>query len=285
MTNNIAKIKSQFLGCGIGLRACYYQEILEKLPPIDWFEIITEDFLVPGGRPHFYLDQVRQHYPIVMHGVSLSIAGTDPLNFDYLTKVKQLAKRIEPAWISDHFCWTGVDHLNMHDLLPIPYTEEAINHIVSRIHQVQEFLGRQIALENVSSYITYNESCMSEWEFIKTIVQRAECKILLDVNNIYVSSENHSFDPYEFLNDVPVNCVQQFHLAGHTNKGAHLIDTHDMPIIEPVWELYAAALKRFGKISTLIERDDNFPPLDELLAELNRAKQTVKSICDESVTC
>ena len=285
MQKKIAKIKSQFLGCGIGLRAFYYQEILEKLPAIDWFEIITEDYLVPGGRPHYYLDQVRQHYPIVMHGVSLSIGGTDPLNFDYLTKVKQLAQRIEPKWISDHFCWTGVNHLNMHDLLPLPYTEEAVNHIVSRIDQVQEFLDRQIALENVSSYITYNESSMSEWEFIKTIVQRAGCKILLDVNNIYVSSLNHSFDPYEFLNDVPVDCVQQFHLAGHTNKGEHLIDTHDMPIIEPVWDLYAAALRRFGKISTLIERDDNFPALDELLAELNRAKQTVKSICDEPVTC
>lgn len=285
MTNKISKIKSQFLGCGIGLRAFYYQEILETLPAIDWFEIITEDFLIPGGRPLHYLDKVRQHYPIVMHGVSLSIGGTDPLDFDYLTKVKQLAERIEPEWISDHFCWTGVNHLNMHDLLPLPHTEEAINHVVSRVNQVQDFLGRQIALENVSSYITYNDSCMSEWEFINEIIERADCNILLDVNNIYVSSVNHSFDPYQFLNNIPQKRVQQFHLAGHTNNGIHLIDTHDMPIIEPVWELYAAALKRFGKVSTLIERDDNFPPLDELLAELNRAKQTISTICDEPVTC
>ncbi len=285
MANKISKIKSQFLGCGIGLRAFYYQEILEKLPAIDWFEIITEDFLVPGGRPLHYLDQVRQHYPMVMHGVSLSIGGTDPLDYDYLKKVKQLAQRIEPKWISDHFCWTGVNHLNMHDLLPLPHTEEAINHVVSRVNQVQDFLGRQIALENVSSYITYNDSCMSEWEFINEIIERADCNILLDVNNIYVSSINHSFDPYQFLNSIPKKRVQQFHLAGHTNNGVHLIDTHDMPIIEPVWELYAAALKRFGKVSTLIERDDNFPPLDELLAELNRAKQTISTICDEPVTC
>jgi uncharacterized protein (UPF0276 family) len=285
MAQKISKIKSQYLGCGIGLRSIFYQEILEKLPAVDWFEIITEDFLVPGGRPLYYLDQVRQHYPIVMHGVSLSIGGTDPLNFDYLTKVKLLAQRVEPKWISDHFCWTGVNHLNMHDLLPLPHTEEAINHVVSRINQVQEFLGRQILLENVSSYITYNDSCMSEWEFINEIITRADCKILLDINNIYVSSVNHSFDPYDFLNSIPKKGVQQFHLAGHTNNGVHLIDTHDMPIIEPVWELYVAALRRFGKISTLIERDDNFPPLDDLLAELNRAKKTVSTICDESVTC
>lgn len=274
-----------YLGCGIGLRAHYYLEILNTLPPIDWFEIITEDFCLPGGRPMYYLDKVREHYPIVMHGVSLSLGSTDPLDFDYLNQVKILAERVNAAWLSDHCCWTGINQLNLHDLLPLPHTEEAIKHLAQRIIQVQDFLGRQIAIENVSSYISYNESIMPEWEFLKAIVETADCQLLLDVNNVYVNSVNHGFNPLDFINNIPVGRVQQFHLAGHTHNGTHLIDTHDMPIIEPVWDLYAVALRRFGKISTLIERDDNFPPLSELLAELDRAKSTVKSVCDETVTC
>lgn len=275
----------QYLGCGLGLRAHYYLEILNTLPKIDWFEIITEDYTLPGGRPLIYLDKVREHYPIVMHGVSLSLGSTDPLNFDYLKQVKILADRVSAAWISDHCCWTGINDINMHDLIPLPHTEEAINHMANRIMQVQDFLGRQIAIENVSSYIDYNESIMPEWEFLTAIVKKADCRLLLDVNNVYVNSVNHGFNPHDFINKIPVDRIQQFHLAGHTHNGTHLIDTHDMPIIEPVWDLYATALKRFGKISTLIERDDNYPPLSELLAELERAKSTVKSVCDEPVTC
>jgi uncharacterized protein (UPF0276 family) len=266
-----------YLGCGLGLRTTYYQEILSSLPPVDWFEIITEDYLVPGGNPIYYLDKIREHYPIVMHGVSLSIGSVDPLNWDYLNRLKILADRIQPAWISDHCCWTGTNGINLHDLMPLPYTEEALKHLADRITQIQDFLKRPLVLENVSSYINYAHSTFTEWEFLTRLTQITGCKLLLDVNNIYVSSFNHHFDPMDFINGIPAkNTVQQFHLAGHTNKGTHILDTHDAPIIEQVWGLYVEALKRFGKISTLIERDDHFPPLAELLNELQRAKNLVR---------
>ena len=207
-----------------------------------------------------------------MHGVSLSIGSTDPLNRDYLRQLKQLAVRVEPRWISDHLCWTGAHSKNMHDLLPLPYTEEAIQHVVSRVQRVQDFLGRRILLENVSSYLTYKQSTMTEWEFLREIAERADCLILFDVNNIYVSSVNHNFDPLDYLNAIPRERVQQIHLAGHRNLGTHIIDTHDEPIVDPVWELYRAAVRRFGNVSTMIERDDNIPPLEELLAELGQAR-------------
>ncbi|HAT1129322.1 TPA: DUF692 domain-containing protein [Legionella pneumophila] len=261
------------LGMGLGLRTEHYQYILEHVPTIDWFEILTENYLVDGGNPLYYLDKIREHYPMVMHGVSLSIGSSDPLNSDYLSKVKKLADRIEPKWISDHLCWTGVHQRNMHDLLPLPYTEKMISHIVERVKSVQDFYQRQLVLENVSSYITYKESEMTEWEFLSEIANRADCFILLDINNIYVSAFNHGFDSEIYLNHIPVNRVQQFHLAGHMNCGEYIIDTHDHPVIKEVWELYAKAINRFGDISTMIERDDHIPTFEELSRELDYAKK------------
>ncbi|MVF23120.1 DUF692 domain-containing protein [Methylocaldum sp. BRCS4] len=262
-----------FLGFGLGLRKEHYEAILQGQPTVDWFEILTENYLVEGGKPLHYLERIRADYPIVMHGVSLSIGGTDPLNFDYLHQVKALADRIEPVWISDHLCWTGVDGLNLHDLLPLPYTEEALDHVVHRVGQVQEFLGRRILLENVSSYVSYADSEMSEWEFLAGVAETADCLILLDLNNIYVSARNHGFDPYDYLNHVPEKRVWQFHLAGHFDRGDLLIDTHDRTVIDEVWGLYEAAAVRFGTVSTMIERDDDIPPLEVLMKELNRARR------------
>ncbi len=266
------------LGFGLGLRTEHYETILADKPPVDWFEVITENYLVPGGKPLHYLDRIRADYPMVMHGVSLSIGGTDALNFDYLRQVKTLAERIEAAWISDHLCWTGVNGVNLHDLLPLPYTEEAIQHVVNRIKTVQDFLGRKILLENASSYITYSHSEMSEWEFLGAVVERADCLILLDINNIYVSAHNHGFDPLVYLDNVPANRVQQFHIAGHLNLDNIIIDTHGDSVIDPVWALYEAALRRYGPVSTMIERDDNIPPFGELLAELEMARQIAGSL-------
>ena len=262
-----------YLGFGLGLRTKHYHTILDEKPAIDWLEILTENYLVPGGKPLHYLDRIREHYPMVMHGVSLSIGSTDPLDLDYLTKVKQLAERVEARWISDHLCWTGMSGTNLHDLMPLPYTEEALDHVVDRIAQVQDFLGRQILIENPSSYLEYKQSTISEWDFMQEMAERADCMILLDVNNIYVSSVNHNFDPVEYINAIPINRVQQIHLAGHLNLETHIIDTHDQPIIDPVWDLYEITVKRFGLISTMIERDDNIPPLAELLEELEKARQ------------
>lgn len=266
------------LGFGLGLRTDHYETILADKPPVDWFEVITENYLVPGGKPLHYLDRIRADYPMVMHGVSLSIGGTDALNFDYLRQVKTLAERIEAAWISDHLCWTGVNGVNLHDLLPLPYTEEAIQHVVNRVKTVQDFLGRKILLENASSYITYSHSEMSEWEFLGAVVERADCLILLDINNIYVSAHNHGFDPLVYLDNVPANRVQQFHIAGHLNLDNIIIDTHGDSVIDPVWALYEAALRRYGPVSTMIERDDNIPPFGELLAELEMARQIAGSL-------
>ncbi len=268
------------VGFGLGLRTDHYEAILETRPNVDWFEVISENYMVPGGKPLHFLDRIRERYPLVMHGVSLSIGSTDPLNRDYLRQLKQLADRVQPAWMSDHLCWTGVHGKNMHDLLPLPYTEEAVRHVAERVQQVQDFLGRRILLENVSSYVTYRQSVMTEWEFLNAVVERADCLILLDVNNIYVSSFNHGFDPHEYLNAVPVGRVQQFHLAGHRHLETHIIDTHDEPVVDPVWELYRAAVRRFGRVSTMIERDDNIPPLDDLLAELDHARHIALEALD-----
>jgi uncharacterized protein (UPF0276 family) len=272
MPRTTKSCKPDYLGFGLGLRIPHYDEILATRPKVDWFEILSENYLVPGGKPLYYLERIRANYPVVMHGVSLSIGGTDPLNRDYLKQLKALADRIEPKWISDHLCWTGVGGLNLHDLMPLPYTEEAVQHVVSRVKQVQDFLGRKILLENVSSYVTYKQSQLTEWEFLTHIAEQADCLILLDINNIYVSSFNHGFDPADYLNGIPIERVQQFHLAGHQNCGNYIVDTHDHPIINPVWALYETAVKRFGSVSTMIERDDNIPPLKELLAELDHAR-------------
>jgi uncharacterized protein len=270
------------LGFGLGLRVDHYETILNTRPAVDWFEILSENYLVPGGKPLHYLDRIRADYPLVMHGVSLSIGSSDPLNRDYLKQLKALADRVQPAWLSDHLCWTGLDGTNLHDLMPLPYTQEAVEHVAARVRQVQDVLGRQILLENVSSYVSYLQSEMSEWEFLSAVVERADCLILLDVNNIYVSSYNHDFDPRAYLDGVPVERVQQFHLAGHTNHGHYIVDTHDHPVIDPVWDLYAHAVRRFGQVSTMIERDDNIPPLDELLAELDLARAIAATVAGEA---
>lgn len=272
-----------FLGFGLGLRTQHYSYILKHLPEVDWFEAITEDYLVPGGKPLHYLNRIRENYPLVMHGVSLSIGSCDPLNAEYLKKVKILADKIQPAWISDHLCWTGVDGLNMHDLLPLPYTEEALKHVVDRVKQVQDFLGRQILLENVSSYIEYRDSSVTEWEFLTAIAEQADCFILLDINNIYVSSVNHHFDPLDYLNAIPIHRVRQFHLAGHKNCGDYIIDTHDAPIIDGVWSLYEQAVKRFGRVATMIERDDDIPEFPVLFGELQQAKKIAENSWKEDV--
>jgi uncharacterized protein len=267
-------------GFGLGLRREHYAAILADRPAVDWLEILTENYLVPGGRPLRTLEQIRARLPLVMHGVSLSIGGADPLDRRYLRDLKALADRIEPAWVSDHLCWTGVGGQNLHDLMPLPYTEATVRHVARRLLEVQERLGRRILLENVSSYLSYRCSEMSEWEFVSEITQRADCDLLLDVNNIYVSSVNHAFDPLDYLAGIPAKRVRQIHLAGHRNCGRYLIDTHDAPVAEPVWELYEHAIRRYGAVPTMIERDAEIPAIDVLLEELHRARRIASHAFD-----
>ena len=260
------------LGFGLGLRVDHYDAILSQRPAVDWLEALTENYLVPGGKPLHYLMRIRERYPVVLHGVSLSIGSTHPLDRQYLSQVKALAARVEPEWISDHLCWTGVAGRNLHDLLPLPYTDEALRNVVERVRIVQDILERRILLENVSSYVSFRDSRLTEWEFLEAVAAESDCLILLDVNNIYVSSVNHEFDPHDYLNAMPAERVQQIHLAGHEDHGDYLIDTHDHPVPDPVWDLYRAAVRRFGNVSTMIERDANIPPLEELCAELAAAR-------------
>jgi hypothetical protein len=262
----------QGLGFGLGLRTVHYEEILGGAPAVDWFEAVSENYLVPGGKPVHMLERIRERYPVVLHGVSMSIGSTDALNMDYLRELKALIARIEPEWVSDHLCWTGVGGKNLHDLMPLPYTSEAVRHVADRVARVQDFLGRRILLENVSSYMTYESSEMDEWEFLAAIANQADCDILLDINNIYVSAFNHGFDPVTYLDRIPAHRVRQFHLAGHDNCGDYIIDTHDAPVIAEVWSLYSAAVRRFGPVPTMIERDANIPPLVELVSELDQAR-------------
>jgi uncharacterized protein (UPF0276 family) len=261
-----------YLGFGLGLRPQHYAEILDGNPTVDWFEIISENYMVPGGRPLAMLEKIRARYPIVMHGVSMSIASTAPLDEDYLTALKALARRVEPQWISDHLCWTGVHGVNLHDLLPVPYTHEALDHVTARVHKVQELLGRPLTIENVSSYVRFGRSEMTEWEFLTELARRTGCRLLFDVNNVFVGAFNHGYDPLDFIDGVPVESVAQMHLAGHTDMGDYIIDTHGHPICAGVWELFRAAVERFGPVSTMIERDDNIPPLAELVEELEQAR-------------
>lgn len=270
---------------GLGLRPAHYEEIDETRPALDWLEILTENYLVEGGRPMQWLDRIRAHYPVVMHGVSLSIGSVDPLDFDYLAAVKRLAQRVSPLWISDHLCWTGIAGRNLHDLLPLPYTQSAVRHVVERVQRVQDFLGRRILLENVSSYVEFNDAELSEWAFLAEVAERADCHILLDVNNIYVSAFNHGFDPLTYLDAIPRARIRQIHLAGHSNCGEYIIDTHDAPVIDPVWSLYAAAIERFGMVPTMIERDDRIPPLADLLAELEQARRIARAAASTEAAC
>jgi uncharacterized protein (UPF0276 family) len=260
-----------YLGHGVGLRQKHFARWLSERPTADWVEVISENFFARGGRPLAVLEKVRASLPVVMHGVSLSIGSTDPLNAHYLAELKQLAGRLEPAWISDHLCWGSHGARYVHDLWPLPYTEEALGHVVDRVKAVQDLLRRQILLENVSSYISFKQSTMSEWEFLGEVAKRADCGILLDINNVFVSARNHGFDAHEYLEAVPIDRVGQFHLAGHSDKGTHLLDTHDAPVPDEVWELFRSALRRFGRVSTLIEWDDRIPELEELLAESSKA--------------
>jgi uncharacterized protein len=253
------------------MRPKHYGRYLTERPPVDWLEVISENFLIKGGRPIAVLEKVRRDVPIVLHGVSLSIGGVDPLNRDYLRELRGLADRVQPAWVSDHLCWGSHGGRYAHDLLPLPYTEESLTHVVQRVRIVQDVLHRQILLENVSSYVAFKGSTMPEWEFLTQVAARADCGILLDINNIYVSSKNHGFNPADYLKGVPADRVGQFHLAGYSDKGHYLLDTHDAHVSDPVWEIYAEAVRRYGRVSSLIEWDDHIPELDELVAESGHA--------------
>lgn len=258
-------------GFGLGLRPEHYPDFIETEQRVDWLEILTDNYLVPGGKPLFYLDGIRERYPIAMHGVAMNIGSCDPLDLEYLESVRILADRVKPAIVSDHLCWTGFAGQRLHDLLPLPYTEEAVRHVASRIRRVQDFLGRRLALENVSTYVRASAP-LTEWEFVAAIADEADCDLLVDINNIYVSSRNHQFDALTYLRALPASRIRQWHLAGHSDLGSHCIDTHDHPVCEDVWALYAEATRIFGERPTMIERDDDIPPLEELICELDRAR-------------
>jgi len=265
-----------FLGVGVGLRPTHYPAVLEHGAAgalgVDWFEAISENYMVGGGRPLRILEQVRHLAPLVLHGVSLSIGSADPLDERYLDSLGALCARFEPAWTSDHLCWTGQGGRNLHDLLPLPYTEEVQRYVADRVRRVQDRLGRRIALENVSSYAAFTADAMPEWEFLVGVVERADCGILLDVNNVFVSAHNHGFDADEYVAAIPASRVFQIHLAGHSDEGALLIDTHDHPVRDEVWALYERTLHRLGPVSTLIEWDDHIPAWDALVAEAAKAR-------------
>ncbi len=264
---------SQRLGFGLGLRREHFADLLETAPAgVDWFEAISENFMVAGGKPLAVLEHVRRDFPLVLHGVSLSIGGIDPLNADYLGRLAALIDRFQPAWVSDHLCWTGVDGLNLHDLLPLPYTAESLAHVAARVRRVQDRLGQRLVLENPSTYLSAAHNDMGEWEFLAALAEQADCLLLLDVNNVYVSACNHGFDPQRYLAAIPPARVVQLHLAGHSEVGGFKIDTHDAPVCEAVWALYAQAVRRFPHAATLLERDANIPPLAELIGELDQAR-------------
>ena len=272
MNTRSAPLRKISPGFGLGLRPVHYADFLHAPQPVDWLEIISENFMLPGGKPLAMLDAMLEKYPVAMHGVSLSIGSSDGLDAAYLSELKALAARAQPLWISDHLCWTGVQGRNAHDLLPLPYTEEALRLVVRHVAQVQDTLGQRILLENVSSYLDYKSAEMSEWAFLRHVAEEADCLLLLDINNIYVSSINHGFDPLAYLQHLPAERVQQIHLAGHSDHGDYIVDTHDHPVAEPVWALYRHACAIFGEVATMIERDDNIPDLSELIVELDRAR-------------
>ena len=314
-----ARLGLPALGFGVGLRTVHYRHVLDHQPDVDWFEVISENYLDSHGRPRAVLEAVAERYPIVLHGVSLSIGSTDPLNFDYLRKLKALADAVRAAWVSDHVCWTGVLGRNTHDLLPLPLTEESLQHVIERVRIVQDVLERRLVLENPSSYVTFRQSTMPEWEYLARLAEDADCGLLLDVNNVYVSSRNHDFDPEEFVRGVPAERIVQFHIAGHTDLGTHVIDTHDHAVVDPVWKLYRLACELtstfagetstvVGEVSsspvpsppsagervrvrgsaahsgpsTLLEWDAHIPPFERLEAELDRARRWVGESSDNA---
>jgi uncharacterized protein len=259
-------------GVGIGLRVPHYRHILEKKPVVDWFEIISENYMMDGGRPLAVLDGILEQYNVVQHGVSMYFGSADPLSREHLRRLKSLVRRTKTPWLSDHLCWGSVDGTYTHDLLPMPYTFEAARITAEKIRQVQDFLEIPIAVENVSSYAEFHVSEMTEWQFLNEVVEQADCGILLDVNNIYVSSQNHTFDPFEYVNSVPADRVAQIHIAGHSKFEKYILDTHDHPVLDPVWKLYSRAIERCGPTATLLEWDDSIPSFDEVHAEALKAK-------------
>ena len=274
------------LGIGVGLRIPHYATIFgadgkppEDLPHVDWFEIISENFMVQGGLPLQNLERALERWQLVQHGVSLSIGSTEPLDWDYLAKLKALLKKVKSPWVSDHLCWTGAHGVNLHDLLPLPYTEEAIKHVSARARAVQDYLGVRLLLENASSYLTYTTSEMSEWAFLSAIAEEADIGLLFDVNNVYVSSYNHGFDPLAYVDGVPHHRIVQIHLAGHKNYGKYIIDTHSAHVIDPVWDLYRRTIERTGPVSTMIEWDDDIPPFATLVAEADKARAIRDEVC------
>ena len=273
------------LGYGLGLRSAYFQQILEQSPAVDWFEIVSENFMVEGGKALYYLDAIAERYPVVMHGVSLSIGGPHALDPSYLQQLKRLAERVKPAWISDHLCWSRGNAHQFHDLLPLPYTEESLYYVAGRVRQVQDVLQRPLVLENVSSYVRCAGDDFSEWEFLEALSRLSDCELLLDINNVYVSSRNHGFDPWTFIQGLPANKIRQLHLAGHSDYGDYVIDTHDQPVSDPVWELYQQTLEYFGPVSTLLERDDHLPPLEELISELQKTRELGENVLARRLTC
>jgi uncharacterized protein (UPF0276 family) len=268
------------LGHGVGLRPPHYPRVLDGTARADWFEVISENFMIRGGRPLRVLERARAIAPIVLHGVSMNLGGTDPLNEAHLDELDALARRFDPAWVSEHLCWGAFGRHYAHDLLPLPFTDEALRLVAGRIRRVQDRLGRRILVENVSSYVTFAHSAMAEWTFLGAVAEEADCGILLDVNNVYVSAVNHGFSPHDYLAGLPRDRVGQMHLAGHSDCGTHLIDTHDHPVPPPVWEIYREAVRRFGPVSTLVEWDDRIPSFEELLAEADRARAIEAEVLD-----
>jgi len=275
---SVARMGVPDLGVGVGLRVPHYRQILDETPAVDWFECISENFMVAGGKPLFHLDAVRAKYPVVLHGVSGDLGGSEPLDRDYLKRLRELVRRVSPPWASDHLCWNRQGGTNLHDLLPLPMTKEAVKHVAARVRQVQDTLEIRFAIENVSSYLTYVDDEMPEWEFLSAVAEAADCGIMFDVNNVYVSSRNHGFDPKTYVDAIPHHRVVQMHLAGHTDRGTYLLDTHSDHVCDDVWELYRHACRRIGPCSTLIEWDDDIPELPVLLAEADKAKAVRKEV-------
>lgn len=265
------------LGLGVGLRSQHFQHVLDHNPPVEWFEIITENFIDSRGWPRYVLDRIAERYPVVMHGVSMSIGSSEPLDLDYLAKLKRLAQETGAAWVSDHLCWTGVAGRNTHDLLPLPLNEESLRHVAERVRMVQDFLERPLILENPSTYLRFAEDTFQECEFLAALAKETDCGLLLDVNNVYVSSVNHGFDPHDYILAIPPEQIAQIHLAGHAHCGTHIVDTHDNHVTDQVWELYRFAYRRTGECSTLLEWDSNLPEFPALHAEVLKARTHIAS--------
>ena len=268
-----------YLGIGLGLRTVHFSHVLGQQPEIDWFEALPENHMDSGGRPAFVLDQVAERYPVVLHGVSMSIGGTDPIDFEYLARLKKLARRVNARWISDHLCWTGVLGKNTHDLLPVPTNERALAHVAERVRIVSDYLERPLVLENPSTYVAFKESTMTEWDFLAQLTEQTGCYLLLDVNNVYVSAFNHGFDPKTYIDNIPVGRVVQIHLAGHTRYDTYIIDTHTGHVIDEVWSLYDYTIRRFGEISTMVEWDQDIPDFDTVHAEALKASRVLEAAC------